>query len=285
MHRVHPFTKMLVGAFLLSGLICLCSCHNEENNQKSGASAPEAIDTPQSNDATIRELASNFLLNTNQLNAQQRAVQLDSMLYVVSGDSLAFRHLETLLVPAFGDPNSSYRNEDLYIHLLDAQLQSPWYSRMEKQIAENKRKLAIQNRVGQPANNFTYITPEGVRKKMFDIKARRLMLYFYNPECHSCIEMKATLNKSPVLTEHLVTGDLKLLAIYTDADFSIWTKHLPENPATWINGRDDNEYLFRNGIYNLKAIPCIYLLNENKQVILKDCMSVKEIEDELPKIY
>jgi len=54
-------------------------------------------------------------------------------------------------------------------------------------------------------------------------------------------------------------------------------------PKNWIHGRDENEYLYKNKVYDLYAIPTIYLLDKNKKVILKDVLDVRVIERELMK--
>jgi hypothetical protein len=53
---------------------------------------------------------------------------------------------------------------------------------------------------------------------------------------------------------------------------------LPDEPVQLIHGRDENEVRYKNQIYDLKAIPSICLLDQNKKVILKDCTSIEEIE-------
>lgn len=40
-------------------------------------------------------------------------------------------------------------------------------------------------------------------------------------------------------------------------------------PQNWILGTDNN-FIKDNAIYDLKAMPSIYLLDHNKKVILKD---------------
>jgi hypothetical protein len=51
-------------------------------------------------------------------------------------------------------------------------------------------------------------------------------------------------------------------------------------PAEWIQGRD--EYgLYKNNVYDLRAIPSLYLLDKDKKVLLKDCTDLKEIEKSL----
>jgi len=57
--------------------------------------------------------------------------------------------------------------------------------------------------------------------------------------------------------------------------------HLAEFPEKWIQGRDEDEFLTRNSVYNVKAIPTAYLLDKDKKVLLKDCNSVEQIEKQL----
>lgn len=198
-----------------------------------------------------------------------------------SNDSIAFRARMTVLQKEYADPNSPYRDETEAIKIYDSIIASPWYSTAEKLAIQQKISLAKQNRVGQPANNFTYYTPGGVAKQLYDLKATYTLLYFYNPECNACKDMKAALIASPVITQKLRSGEVKLLAVYTDLDQTIWRNHLPEMPSVWIHGRDEKEYLWKNKIYDLRAIPTIYLLDKNKKVLLKDCMVISEIEKKL----
>ena len=116
---------------------------------------------------------------------------------------------------------------------------------------------------------------------MSDTKAEFTLLFFYNPECEACKEMKATLKHSAPIHHALKTGKLALLAIYTDKDQTVWRRHLPENPPAWINGSDIDEYLYKNKLYDLRAIPTLYLLDREKRVLLKDCLDIKKIEEKI----
>lgn len=198
-----------------------------------------------------------------------------------SSDSLRFRERMTLLQEKYANPNSPYRNEIEALKIYDSIMASTWYSAAEKLAIQQKIRLAQQNRIGQPANDFVYYTTADVVKRLYDLKAPYILLYFYNPECNACKEMTAALMASAVITQKIRSGELKLLAIYTDPDQTIWRKHLPELPTIWVHGRDEKEYLWKNKIYDLRAIPTLYLLDESKKVLLKDCMSVIEIENKL----
>ena len=48
-------------------------------------------------------------------------------------------------------------------------------------------------------------------------------------------------------------------------------------PARWIDGYDAGQRLTREQVYDLKAMPTLYLLDVDKRVILKDA-SAERIE-------
>jgi len=219
-----------------------------------------------------------FVLSIHTINEQQATKQLDSILNNASNDSLVFRKTISFLETPFSNPNSSYRSQSLYSKLLDAEIKSRWYNGYEKQVAAGKLKLLQQNNDGNLANDFTYITPTGDKKRMYAINAKFLLLYFNNPECNACKEMRQALAASSIISQKIKTGELRVLSVYTDPDEKLWLHHLNEYPPQWIQGRDDSEYLYKNKIYDLRAIPTIYLLDKDKKVLLKDCVSVGEIE-------
>lgn len=219
----------------------------------------------------------NFVLTTHP--DKDRAMKgLDSILNRASKDSIVFNRTISFLEVPFGDPNSAYRDEDIYAELLQKKIQSSWVDDLTKEAARKKLHLLMQNRPGHLANDFTYLTPAGYKRKMYDLKSDYVLLFFYNPECNACKEMKAALENSAVINAKIRSRKLQLLAVYTDPDEKIWLNHLAEYPADWIQGTDQDEYLYKNGVYNLNAIPTVYLLDKNKTVILKDCMDVREIE-------
>ena len=50
-------------------------------------------------------------------------------------------------------------------------------------------------------------------------------------------------------------------------------------PAGWINGYDNGMVITEKRLYNLSAIPSLYLLDSQKRVLIKDGVSVAHIED------
>ena len=88
------------------------------------------------------------------------------------------------------------------------------------------------------------------------------------------------IKRSPVISSAVASGKLKILAIYPDEEIEIWRSHLNEIPSSWLNGYDKEQVLRNKHTYDLKAIPTLYLLDENKHVILKDT-TVGHIHDYL----
>ena len=68
--------------------------------------------------------------------------------------------------------------------------------------------------------------------------------------------------------------------MYTDEDIETWEKYRPSMPALWLNGYDASFTIRGNNLYDLRAIPSLYLLDKDKRVIIKDAMPY-QIEERL----
>ena len=70
--------------------------------------------------------------------------------------------------------------------------------------------------------------------------------------------------------EYIGSGRLAVLNIYIDEDMTEWYRYMPDYPDDWYNGYDPN-YIIRSEIlYNVRAIPSLYLLDRDKTVLMKD---------------
>lgn len=124
--------------------------------------------------------------------------------------------------------------------------------------------------MGEPAADFTYTLADGKTGTLYGVKAPYVLLFFYNPDCHACKEITGQIAGWPLLDKMQADKTLKILAVYPDEDQEAWKKHIPDVPASWINAYDQSISLKNDEIYDLKAIPTIYLLDKDKKVILKD---------------
>lgn len=206
---------------------------------------------------------------------------LDTLIAFYSDDSVAIHQMDTFLMPPLSDPNSQLRNEELYIPLLEAVIASPFYDSTAKIRPRFQLEMALKNRVGYSAADFTYTLADGKRGTLYDVASPYTLVYINNPDCHACKEIKEMLGTSTVIANKLKAGQLKIVAIYPDEDLEIWRKHLTDTPAEWINGYDAQLAIRKDELYDLRAIPSLYLLDGEKKVLLKDCMSVDLIESYL----
>lgn len=176
------------------------------------------------------------------------------------------------------DPNSPLRDDEKYIPVLEEALKSSFYDEYERMPYEFDLKIALQNRVGHKANDFLYTLASERSARMYNIKAEYLLIFISNPGCPMCRDIREQLTASPLLNELSERGKFKVLVIYPDNDLAAWHEHLGDYPASWINAYDKGGVITRDRLYDLKAIPALYLLDKDKRVIAKDCTDVELIE-------
>jgi hypothetical protein len=176
------------------------------------------------------------------------------------------------------DPNSPYRSDELYIAVLEAQLASPHYDKYEKIAPEYDLRVVSQNRIGQKANDFDYTDRKGRTRNMYSLNTDFVIVYINNPGCAMCRDITEALKRSHIISDLQQQGRLKVLAIYPDENLDEWHKHLSDMPSEWINGYDRGCRIERENLYNISAIPALYLLDKDKIVLVKDSTNVGEIE-------
>lgn len=177
------------------------------------------------------------------------------------------------------DPNSPLRNDEYYIPVLETILESPLLDEYERIAPEYDLEIARKNRIGTIANDFAYTTADGSSHRLHDIEANYTILMFSNPGCPMCREIMDQISASPLLNELTERGDLRTISLYPDEDLEAWYSHLGDMPASWIKAYDKGQQITIERLYNLSAIPALYLLNSQKRVIVKDGTSVAQIEN------
>ena len=139
------------------------------------------------------------------------------------------------------------------------------YARLEFQ-----RDLALKNRVGQAAADFRYVRADGKEGSLRSTaKGKPLLLVFHDPDCVQCRETMAFLEESAVLAEAVKAGKVAVLAVYTEGYEEVWQAHKDELPAGWISA-NDHAAVKTQLLYDLKAMPTLYLLDGEHRVALKD---------------
>lgn len=131
-------------------------------------------------------------------------------------------------------------------------------------------ELVGRNQQGTIATDFAYTLPDGSEGRLHDIEAPFVVIYFYNPGCSECTRTKEQIVATGYLEILHQRGLVEVLALHPDEDLTEWRRRLHEMPEEWIVAYDKGQKINNKGLYDLKAIPTIYLLDEEKRVLMKD---------------
>lgn len=208
---------------------------------------------------------------------------LNVLLDSVAVDSAMFAHFVRLSEKYLCDPNSPYRNEELYIPVSQNIIASSRLDDIEKVRPRYQLEMALKNRPGDVATDFVYTLPGGRTVRMSFIRTDYTLLFFNNPDCPDCRLVKEHIKDSPLFNRLTQTRNgnqpvLAILAVYPDANIPLWKN--TEYPAYMTNSRDTGGLITNKQFYAPKAIPTLYLLDKDKRVLLKD-VSIEMIEHEL----
>lgn len=190
----------------------------------------------------------------------------------------SLRYFAMLAEQVLYDPNSPLRSDELYIPVLQAQVESEWLDKYEKLSPQYNLDLALQNRIGRPANDFRYTTSTGRTGSLYGIKAKYTLIFFNNPGCTMCKTIREDICSSQLLTELISSGQMKVLALYPDEQLDEWHAYKEHIPSNWINSYDKGTVIRNKNLYDLKAIPALYLLDSAKRVLIKDSTDVGYVE-------
>lgn len=207
----------------------------------------------------------NVLPHTPQAQAQ---AAVDSLVSRTLARKAMFYHFVELADKYLYEPNSPMHDEDLHILVLRALVNNPRVEEIDKLRPRRLLEIALRNRPGDTAADFLFTRRDGSSSRLSDITAEYLLLYFNDPECDECRSMKERLTVSPTVNRLLESGRLKLLSVCVEGRTPAWEKAV--FPARWIDGCDVAQRLTRDYVYDLKAMPTLYLLDAEKRVLLKD---------------
>lgn len=167
------------------------------------------------------------------------------------------------------NPESHAKNEGLFIRFAQRLLNADSLPEAARERTAEKLRLAKLNRPGSIAADFAFADARGNKHRLHEIKARKLLLVFYNPECTHCTEILANLAANKRLNAEIAAGQTVVTAIYAEGKHDVWQKSLPEMPGNWMVGYD-LDGVMANDLYDLPAMPYAFVLDSAKRVIVKD---------------
>lgn len=235
------------------------------------------------NQQLTREIFANYAQILSYSSADSATQSINKLLEkAINTDKECFDKFTSLFEDFLYNANSPYMNDELYIPALQYITSSTKIDEIDKIRPQLQLEMALKNRVGTLATDFEYTLKGGQSAKMHNIEAEQTILYFNNPDCHDCERVKNYFEASQIFAELHGKGIVKILSIFPDPTLDVWLKST--YPAIMINSYDKGETINSEQLYDLKAIPTLYLLDSGKRVVLKDA-PIEAIEAYLLQNY
>ena len=184
--------------------------------------------------------------------------------------SNVFETFVSLAQKYFYDANSPLRNEELYLPFVSRYASYEGLMDVERKKYEREARLCALNRLGTKATDFRFCDKRGKIRKLYSIDAEMTLVFFSNPGCGACKEIMNVLKEDATISSLIRNGVMKVLNIYIDEDLEAWRSYMPIYPEEWYNAFDPDLSIRNDETYNIRAIPSLYLLDKEKNVLMKD---------------
>lgn len=206
-----------------------------------------------------------YIYLLKQTDEQQKCIQ--SFVSLASKQENTFGLILYWLDQILYDSSSPHYNENLYSSLMKAVINSDVDSVM-KLIPRQRMEIISKNQLGYQTNDFTFVDKEGHTNSLYKIEAPLILLIFNNPDCSLCHQTENNIAQNKQLQSLLNSGRLRILAITPDAEYEEWMDHT--YPFNWMVGYDREKVIYNQRLYDIQRLPCIYLLDKDKRVLLKE---------------
>lgn len=173
------------------------------------------------------------------------------------------------------NPNSPLRNEEFYLYFASAFASFDGFSEEERDRYSFHSEGCSLNRIGQKAADFRFADNRGKTYTLHGIDSPYVLLFFSNPGCEACLDIINMLKSDPKVEMMTREGMLAVLNIYIDEDLQGWRDYMPVYPKEWYNCFDPDLAIRSDKLYNVRAIPSLYVLDKEKRVIMKDAPEQK----------
>lgn len=168
------------------------------------------------------------------------------------------------------DATSPMRNEALFIPVLQKMMASNKLSDDDKLRPAMLLKSVSKNKVGSMAADFSYTKPDGSQHQLSEVQTPLTLLLFFDPECDDCHQVIMRLEKTDVLNQLTADRQLTVLAVYPGENKRLWQTMAQHMLPTWEIGMDESQTIYNKELYDILGFPSMYLLDQQKTVILKD---------------
>lgn len=210
-----------------------------------------------------------YLSLINETGLSRANVLLNDLASKASSAPCSFTEpLLILFDECLNHPNSPMRHEGLYISVIDVYIENLPVESPIREKLKWERELLIKNSIGKVAEDFSILFEDGGVVKLHKIESELTLLYFFEPDCNSCKEGVFLAENNDAFNRFKKRHSV--IAVYTGEDIESYEMVAGSFPAGWKTGRDINNEVTVNRLYDRRASPSIYLLDKDKRVLIKD---------------
>lgn len=159
----------------------------------------------------------------------------------------------------------------IFVDIVDKYYITGKVSWLNQTVLENIIKKANRLRpilIGHQAPNMIMQDSSNHLVSMVNIKAKYLMLLFWDPDCGHCEQEIPKLRK--IYDENKEMYGLEIFAVCSDTSLAKWKSAIRKKSMNWINVNGPRtltgDY---HEQYDIISTPVIYILNERKEIIAK----------------
>ena len=226
--------------------------------------------------AEVEQHASNYIMLLSQVPVTKARASVAKFFSAIEKTHAAdtasrlFPALTDVISRYMYDPNSPMRNEDFYLPFVSGLAESPFTPENMRPAYRHDVQMCSMNQSGQQVPDFRFRTLKGRMLHLYGIRARYTMLFFSNPGCHACKGIIEEVMGRDYIPSMISSGTLAVVNVYIDEDIDAWKDYAVNYPESWYSGYDPDYVIRQDLLFNVRAIPSLYLLDAEKRVIMKD---------------
>lgn len=203
-----------------------------------------------------------FLMQLELITTSQQAEQIGELLATAEENNASARFL-ALAEKYLYDPNSPYRNDEQYLLFLQYASEHRLKDYLANSRYQKHYAMVQKNRVGNVATDFAYSTQMGTKGNLYGLHSRYILLFFHDPNCEECQFVQQHLEKNHI---SFTRKGVQIVAIYIDENVAEWKRAI--YPVSWLSVYAPE--IDTQNLYDIKALPTLYLLDAQKKVVQKD---------------